>query len=127
MRQAQRSILVVGGYVSNETFILLHSADTNISRKVLMLDHRSTLTKTLRETWAKWSAVWDEGGTKCRAIASSALPHTRYLFIDGARYHFDASLKDFGKRLTHFRLLEPLEARLVESEIDSAWALAVVI
>lgn len=126
IQQAQHSILVVDGYIAEETFILANAAPSRVSRRFLMLSNRrQTGMALVVEAWTKWASSWSEGGAECRVVHRSLLPHTRYLYVDGARYHFDASLKDFGQRFTHFRLLHPSEVREVEAAVTAAWAAAV--
>ncbi len=126
IQQAQHSLLVVDGYIAEETFILANAAPSRVSRRFLMMSNqRPAGTDPRLEAWAKWASSWNEGGAECRVVHRSLLPHTRFLYVDGARYHFDASLKDFGHRFTHFRLLGPSEVRVVEAAVTAAWATAV--
>ena len=125
IQEAQYSIRIVDGYIAEETFILANTAKSGISRQFLMLTRRPAAMDGIRAVWPKWAGVWRDGGAECRAVGRPPLPHSRYLYVDGARYFFDASLKDVGRSLTHFRLLAPSEVRLVEAEVAAAWAAGV--
>lgn len=126
IQEAQHSILVVDGYIAEETFILANAAPSRISRRFLMMSNqRPAGMAFVVESWTEWASSWSEGGAECRMVHRSLLPHARYLYVDGARYHFDASLKDFGQRFTHFRLLRPSEVRVVEAAVTAAWATAI--
>ncbi len=72
----------------------------------------------MTEAWASWRVKW-ESDSEC--LTGSELPHFRLLFVDGAAYVIDSSLKDFGTRLTFFGMLPTNERQSIESEIESMW------
>ena len=114
---AQESLFVIDPYVADGTFTLAAAAPDGITRRFLSSDHLG-VRREVTEAWADQRANWG-GSSECRI--GSELPHFRLLFVDGAAYHVDASLKDFGSSWTFFRMLPTNELRQVEGEIESLW------
>ncbi len=61
--------------------------------------------------WGDRRNNW-EGESKC--FVGSDLPHFRLLYLDGAAYLIDSSLKDFGSRLTYVRMPPTDERERIE-------------
>jgi len=122
VEQASRNVLVVDSYLSDDTFLLLHSAAPNVSR-ALLTDARQ-VNDSLRVIWSRWAGIWTNPPGECRVADPALLPHGRFLRVDGAWYFFDASLKDFGERPTHHRRLDAADIPGREAEIAAAWVAA---
>lgn len=114
---AQDSLTVIDPYIDDGTFTLAAAAHSGVSRRFLTSNHRSGR-RQVTDAWANWQGSW-EGDSQC--FTGSELPHFRLLFVDGAAYLIDSSLKDFGARLTLFRMLPTDERQSIESEIESTW------
>ncbi len=114
---AQDSLVIIDQYTNDDTFTLAAAAPSGVSRRFLSSDH-PRVSQGVTEAWADWRASWD-GDSECRI--GSELPHLRLLFVDGAVYHVDASLKDFGSSLTCLRMLPTDEFRQIEGDIESMW------
>ena len=114
---AQESLVVIDPYMDDGTFTLAAAAPSGVPRRFLSSNHRAREGVTA-EAWADWRGRW-EGDSECRI--GNGLPHFRLLFVDGAPYRIDSSLKDFGSSLTCFQMLPADELREIEDEIESAW------
>ena len=112
---ARDSLVIVDEYIGDGTFTLAAAAPDGISRRFLSSDHPAR--RGITEAWASWRASW-KGDSECR-IGSG--PHFRLLLVDGAAYHIDASLKDFGSKWTFFRMLPTDELRQIEGRVESMW------
>lgn len=114
---ARESLVVVDRYMDDDTFTLAAAPSNGISRRFLTLNHRHLKPRVI-DAWAHWGARW-EGDSECRT--GSELPHLRLLVVDGAPYHIDSSLKDFGSSLTCFRMLPTDEWEIIRGDVESAW------
>lgn len=114
---ARDSLFVVDPYMDDGTFTLAAAAPRGVSRRFLTSNHRN-MRATVAEAWAHWQAGW-EGDSQCRM--GSELPHFRLLLVDGAPYHIDSSLKDFGATLTVYWRLPTLEWESIRGDVESAW------
>ena len=114
---AQESLVIVDRYVDDGTFTLAAAAATRISRRFLTLNYRE-VKRAVSDAWANWAPRW-EGDTECRT--GIELPHMRLLVVDGAPYHIDSSLKDFGSNLTCFRKLLTEEWEIIQGDVESTW------
>ena len=117
IERARESLLVVDPYTTGDTFTLAAAAPTGISRRFLSSDHPGAVVG-VTDAWPDWEGRW-QGNSQCRV--GSRLPHFRLLLVDGAAYHVDASLKDFGASFTFYRPLPTEELRRIEGEIESMW------
>lgn len=117
MEAARDSLVIVDQYMASGTFTLAAAAPDGIQRRFLSSNHRRVL-REVTEAWSDWRDSWG-GNSECRI--GSELPHFRLLFIDSAAYHVDASLKDFGSRLTFYRMVPTDELRQIEGQIESMW------
>ena len=114
---AQDSLIVIDPYMDDGTFTLAAAAPSGVSRRFLTSNHAS-VRREVADAWTSWQVNW-EGESQC--LTGNGLPHFRLLFVDGAAYLIDSSLKDFGARLTFLRMLPTDERHSVESEIESTW------
>ncbi|MYB40891.1 MAG: hypothetical protein F4X76_01625 [Chloroflexi bacterium] len=118
IEKARESLLVVDPYTTDDTFTLSAAAPTGISRRFLSSDHPGAI-GGVTDAWPAWAGHW-QGNSECRV--GSRLPHFRFLLVDGAAYHIDASLKDFGASLTFYRRLPTAELNEIEGTIESMWS-----
>ena len=116
---ARESLVVIDQYMDDSTFTLAAAAPNGISRRFLTSNHRG-VRSGVTEAWAEWRVNW-EGESECLTSTGSELPHFRLLYVDRAVYLIDSSLKDFGSRLTFFRMLPTDERESIEREIESTW------
>ncbi len=114
---AQKSLVIIDHYMDASTFILAAAATDRIQRRFLGSDH-AAVERKVTKAWANWRGVWG-GNNQCRL--SKELPHFRLLFVDGAAYHVDASLKDFGSTWTFLRMFPTDELEQIEGKIESMW------
>ena len=114
---ARESLVVIDPYMDDATFTLAATADSEVARRFLSSSHAGAM-RGVTEAWADWHASWD-GRSECRI--GRELPHFRLLVVDGAAYHVDASLKDFGASLTFYRPLPTDELRQIEDAIECMW------
>ena len=114
---AQDSLIVIDPYMDDGTFTLAAAAPSGVFRRFLTSNHPS-VRREVTDTWTNWRGNW-EGESQC--LTGSELPHFRLLFVDGAAYLIDSSLKDFGSRLTFLRMLPTDERHSIESEIELTW------
>lgn len=114
---AQDSLTVIDPYMDDGTFTLAAAAPSGVSRRFLTSNH-ARARREVADAWISWQVNW-EGESQC--FTGKGLPHFRLLFVDGAAYLIDSSLKDFGARLTFLRMLPTDERRSIESEIVSTW------
>ena len=114
---ARDSLVVVDGYMDDGTFTLAAAAPSGISRRFLTSNHRN-VRPAVAGAWAHWEAGW-EGDSQCRM--GSELPHFRLLIVDGAAYHIDSSLKDFGAKWTVYWRIPTPESERMRDDVESAW------
>lgn len=120
---AQESLVVVDPYMDDATFTLAAAAPDGITRRFLTSNYPRVLGR-VTQAWRDWRVKW-EGESECLATPGNELPHFRLLYVDGAAYVIDSSLKDFGSRLTYIRMLPTDERQRIESETESSWKQAV--
>ena len=118
---ARFSLVIVDPYMTADTLTLAAAAPDGIQRRFLCSNHPRAR-KEVAIAWAEWSENWS-GDSECRI--GSELPHFRLLYVDTAAYHVDASLKDFGSKLSFYQMLPTDELQQLEGTIDSMWRQAI--
>jgi len=118
LSDAQRSIIIIDGYVNGDVLNLLTSKETAVEVNIL--------TKTVPHSLKTEATAFNKQHGKYGklSIRTSDAFHDRFLFIDDKDfYHFGASLKDLGHRGFMFsRIEEPKVIEEVRREFAQEWA-----
>ena len=96
IKQAQKEIIVIDGYIDATTFELLNSRNDNISATI----YTEKITDSVETIRKLHNKQYPQKTIKIRKYKENF--HDRFLIIDDIVYHFGASFKDLGKRLFAF-------------------------
>ncbi len=117
---AKVSVVLIDGYIGNETLDLLTGKAAGATAQILTRDIPPQV-KVLAQAFQK-----QHGGLEIR---SSQAFHDRFLVLDDRDfYHFGASIKDLGKRGFMFSVIEEPEILInIRGKFQQEWAVATVI
>jgi phosphatidylserine/phosphatidylglycerophosphate/cardiolipin synthase-like enzyme len=117
---AQRSIVLVDGYVSVDTLSVLSTNSSGITVRILTKDAPSAF-RTAAQAFAKQFGSLE--------VRLSQAFHDRFLVIDGHDlYHLGASIKDLGHRGFMFsRVEEPEVLTALTDKVKQEWQAAQVV
>ena len=96
IKQAQKEIIVIDGYIDATTFELLNSRNDNISATI----YTEKITDSVETIRKLHNKQYPQKTIQIRKYKENF--HDRFLIIDDTVYHFGASFKDLGKRLFAF-------------------------
>lgn len=96
IKQAQKEIIVIDGYIDATTFELLNSRNDNISATI----YTEKITDSVETIRKLHNKQYPQKTIQIRKYKENF--HDRFLIIDDIVYHFGASFKDLGKRLFAF-------------------------
>ncbi len=101
VRSANTRIILIDNYIDDTVLTLLDKRNEPITATV----YTSTISQKLKLDLEKHNAQYSPIEIKtCKAV------HDRFLIIDGQLYHIGASIKDLGKKLFAFSLMQELTA-----------------
>jgi hypothetical protein len=107
IKSAHTSIFLIDNYIDESVFLLLSKRGKGVEATVYTEKISPRMRLDLQKHNAQYPPV---------AVKTFARSHDRFLIIDGAVYHFGASLKDLGKRWFAFSKMR-LEAQLLLQNI----------
>ncbi len=109
VRNANSRITLIDNYVDDTVLTLLDKRNEHAKATI----YTSTITPKLKLDLEKHNAQYSPIEIKtCKAI------HDRFLIIDGQFYHIGASIKDLGKKLFAFSLMQELTAEELLQRIE---------
>lgn len=114
IRKAKKRIVVIDNYVDDTVLKLLDKRGQNVTATILTKSISDKLVQDLQRHNSQYPPIEIKVLTKA---------HDRFLVIDDEVYHIGASLKDLGKKLFAFSLMEVMKGdellETLESQICS--------
>lgn len=119
LSHAQKSIMIIDGYINEDVLNLLTSKDSEVEVNIL--------TKTVSPALKTAATAFNKQYGKLYIRTSQAF-HDRFVIVDNRDfYHFGASIKDFGHRGFMFsRIEEPEVIDALRTKWNHYWAKATV-
>lgn len=108
VRSAERRIMLIDNYVDDTVLTLLNKRKMNVSASVYTGRISSNLQLDIERHNAQYPPL---------TVGIYRMAHDRFLIIDGKVYHIGASIKDLGKKLFGFSLMQELTAAELLSKI----------
>jgi len=124
LSQAQRSILIVDGYIDHRVLDLLKGKGESVNVAILT---KPTVPSEIAPLASAFNKQYGQKGVL--SIRSSNVFHDRFVIVDDRDvYHFGASLKDLGTRGSMFsRIEEPLVIEVLRNQLADVWKDATVV
>ncbi len=96
IKQAQKEIIVIDGYINATTFDILNTRNDSVSATI----YTEKITDSIETIHKLHNKQYPQKTIEIRKYKENF--HDRFLIIDDIVYHFGASFKDLGKRLFAF-------------------------
>jgi hypothetical protein len=129
IRTATKSVLVIDGYVDEQTLNLLRVKEASVAVRILTFPAKSPASAAAFVAYARAFQAQVPSASALEVRTSSKF-HDRFIVLDDdAYYHFGASLKDAGKgKASMFsRIEEPAMVAALRGEIAAAWDAATIL
>ena len=97
IKSAKESIVLIDNYIDESVLLLLSKRNVNVHARIITRKISPVLAADLAKHNQQYPPI---------TVEESSRYHDRFLVIDGTVYHIGASLKDLGKKLFAFSLLD---------------------
>ena len=104
IKSATKSILMIDNYVDESVLLMLSKRKPSVQTTIIT----RSISKTFQQDLVKHNQQYEPID-----IQVSACIHDRFLVIDDTIYHIGASMKDLGKKLFAFSIMELPKERLI--------------